>query len=50
MLILPGAAASGIGLKRSWPMSLSKASAKMLRAELWVQRNRTFSGDVVVMG
>ena len=37
-------------LKRRAPMWLSRASANMLRAQLWVQRNRTFKIlGVVVM-
>src|SRR5450830_90596 len=36
-------------LKRLSPIEFSKASAKMLRAELWVQRNRTFRGVALVV-
>ena len=36
-------------LKRPAPRSFSTASARMLRAELWVQRKRTFSAGVSVM-
>ena len=31
-------------LKRPWPMWLRMASARMLRAELWVHKNKTLTG------